>query len=147
MKVEEVPVTEPVSFDDGRGTLTAPPPGSRPGVPVSKPLDEFMHFLGPTEIGKTVEARFGLYSDASKGVVAEDGTTTPTLVDTPEWVLVVRNTTVVSAGPISEDPGSSEPLVLADHDTVGVFDAQTGDLIVGIEQGAANPASETGRRD
>lgn len=135
MRLQEIPVTEPVSFNAGRAQLTAAPPTTVPGVTADKPLAEFVRFLGDAERGKTVEARFGLYSDSSQGT-ASGGSFVPSPGGRAVWVLVVRNTIVLPAGPA----GVERQPPRADHDTVGVFDGTTGELIVVIEEAAIHPA-------
>ena len=61
---------------------------------------------------------------------------TPTLTQRRVWVLIVRNTTVTRAGPVSDT--AEQPT--NDHDTIGIFDADTGEFIVGIQDAAADRA-------
>lgn len=134
VRVEVLPVSEPVSFDDGLGTLVPPPPGLTQPVTAADVAPQFVQFIDPTYEG-VIEARFGLYSDSSKGTITGDSLT-PMFDERPVWVLVARNTVVVPAGPLGMEDNAPSP----DHDTVGVFDATTGELLVTIEQAAAHPA-------
>ena len=133
--LREIPVTEPVRIDAGRGLLEAPIDGEPAKVDATVPLGEFTRFLAPSDDGKEIEARFGLYSDASKGTMGDKGLT-PTLTQRRVWVLIVRNTTVTRAGPVSDT--AEQPT--NDHDTIGIFDADTGEFIVGIQDAAADRA-------
>lgn len=135
LNLREIAVTEPLQTGGGRGLLS--PPTVPPRISAADALATFVDQVLPSDSkGKVVEARFGLYRDISIGVQQPGQDFTPTFTDTAVWILRVQGLAIAPAGPV--DPGrptTNAAPPAADHDLLGIIDADTGAFLYAIEEG------------